>query len=316
MSLRIKFGSCLILIGIFMGLFVLIIFILCAFYVQNRGVIQHKKLVRKISDHSNLFGPINCLFYCFSTIKKSVYIDVDNFPELKVLEDNWKVIRDEAIALNNDTHIKSSEEKDDLGFNSFFKTGWKRFYLKWYGASLHSANKLCPKTVDLINSISSIKGAMFAMLPPGARLVKHRDPYAGSFRYHLGLTTPNSEECFISVDGKKYYWKDGEAVMFDETFIHFAENKTNTNRIVLFLDIKRPTKFFIVDWINEIFSRIVLAATTTKNMDGDKIGGINRLFPHIFKVRLIGKKIKKLNKILYYILQYSIYLLLIYAVFF
>ena len=256
------------------------------------------------------------MFYCFSTIKKSVYIDVDNFPELKVLEDNWKVIRDEAIALNNDTHIKSSEEKDDLGFNSFFKTGWKRFYLKWYGASLHSANKLCPKTVDLINSISSIKGAMFAMLPPGARLVKHRDPYAGSFRYHLGLTTPNSEECFISVDGKKYYWKDGEAVMFDETFIHFAENKTNTNRIVLFLDIKRPTKFFIVDWINEIFSRIVLAATTTKNMDGDKIGGINRLFPHIFKVRLIGKKIKKLNKILYYILQYSIYLLLIYAVFF
>ena len=316
MSLRIKFGSCLILIGIFMGLFVLIIFILCAFYVQNRGVIQHKKLVRKISDHSNLFGPINCLFYCFSTIKKSVYIDVDNFPELKVLEDNWKVIRDEAIALNNDTHIKSSEEKDDLGFNSFFKTGWKRFYLKWYGASLHSANKLCPKTVDLINSISSIKGAMFAMLPPGARLVKHRDPYAGSFRYHLGLTTPNSEKCFISVDGKKYYWKDGEAVMFDETFIHFAENKTNTNRIVLFLDIKRPTKFFIVDWINEIFSRIVLAATTTKNMDGDKIGGINRLFPHIFKVRLIGKKIKKSNKILYYILQYSIYLLLIYAVFF
>ena len=299
-----------------MGLSVLIIFILCAFYVQNRGVVQHKKLVRKISDHSNLFGPINCLFYCFSKIKKSVYIDVDNFPELKVLEDNWIAIRDEAIALNNDTHIKSSEEKDDLGFNSFFKTGWKRFYLKWYGASLHSANKLCPKTVDLINSISSIKGAMFAMLPPGARLVKHRDPYAGSFRYHLGLTTPNSEECFISVDGKKYYWKDGEAVMFDETFIHFAENKTNTNRIVLFLDIKRPTKFFIVDWINEIFSRIVLAATTTKNMDGDKIGGINRLFPHIFKVRLIGKKIKKLNKILYYILQYSIYLLLIYAVFF
>ena len=154
------------------------------------------------------------------------------------------------------------------------------------------------------------------MLPPGARLVKHRDPYAGSLRYHLGLITPNSEECFISVDGQKYYWKDGESVIFDETFIHFAENKTDTNRIVLFLDIKRPVNFFMIDWINEVFSRIFKAATTTKNMDGDKIGGINRLFPYIFKVRLIGKKIKKTNRIFYYILQYTIYLLLIYIIFF
>ena len=299
-----------------MGLTVLFIFIICAFYVQNRGDVQHNKLIRKISDHSNIFGPINCLFYGFSTIKKSVYIDVGHFPELKVLKDNWKVIRDEAVRLNDDTQIKPSKEKDDLGFNSFFKTGWKRFYLKWYGASLYSANKLCPKTVDLINSIPSIKGAMFAMLPPGARLVKHRDPYAGSFRYHLGLITPNSEDCFIFVDGKKYYWKDGEAVMFDETFIHYAENKTDTNRIVLFLDVKRPVNFFLVDWINELFSRIFMAATTTKNMDGDKIGGINRLFPYIFKVRLIGKKIKKLNRGLYYILQYSIYMLIIYGIFF
>jgi beta-hydroxylase len=72
----------------------------------------------------------------------------------------------------------------------------------------------------------------------------------------------------------------------------------------------------MIDWINEVFSRIFMAATTTKNMDGDKIGGINRLFPYIFKVRLIGKKIKKTNRIFYYILQYTIYLLLIYIIFF
>ena len=95
-----------------MGLTVLFIFIICAFYVQNRGDVQHNKLIRKISDHSNIFGPINCLFYGFSTIKKSVYIDVGHFPELKVLKDNWKVIRDEAVRLNDDTQIKSSKEKD------------------------------------------------------------------------------------------------------------------------------------------------------------------------------------------------------------
>lgn len=299
-----------------MGLIVLTVFILCAIYVQNRGVVKHKKLVRKISDHSNILGPINCLFYGFSTLKKSAYINVDNFPELKVFQDNWEEIREEAVNLNDKAQIKSSDEQDDLGFNSFFKTGWKRFYLKWYGSSLESANELCPKTVELLNSVRSVKGAMFAMLPPGARLVKHRDPYAGSLRYHLGLVTPNSEECFISVDGEKYYWKDGEPVIFDETFIHYAENKTETNRIVLFLDVKRPVNFFLVDWINEIFSRVVLAASGTKNMEGDKVGIINRIFPYIYKVRMVGKRIKKFNRPFYYALQYAIYLLIIYVLFF
>ncbi len=111
-----------------MGFFVLLVFILCAFYVQNRGTVQHEKLVRKISDHSNLFGPINCLFYFFSTIKKSVYINVNNFPELKVLEDNWKIIRDEAVKLNNQTHIKSSEEKKmTLDSIHFLKQAGKDF---------------------------------------------------------------------------------------------------------------------------------------------------------------------------------------------
>ena len=115
--------------------------------------------------------------------------------------------------------------------------------------------QLCPQTVALLESIPTVKGAMFAMLPPGARLVKHRDPYAGSLRYHLGLATPNSDDCFIDVDGQRYSWRDGEAVMFDETFIHYAENTSEQNRIILFIDVKRPVTFFLVDWINRLFSR-------------------------------------------------------------
>lgn len=228
-----------------MGLTVFIIFVLCAIYVQNRGQIQQEKFTRKITDHSNILAPINCLFYAFSSVKNQPYIDVKPFTELKVLHENWEVIRDEAINLSDSSQIKSANKLDDLGFNSFFRTGWKRFYLKWYGSTLQSANNMCPKTVELLNAIPSIKGAMFAMLPPGARLVKHRDPYAGSLRYHLGLVTPNSEDCFISVDGEKYSWKDGEPVMFDETFIHYAENMTDKERIILFLDIKRPVNFFL-----------------------------------------------------------------------
>ena len=299
-----------------MGLILLVIFIFCAMYVQQRGVVQHAKLTRKLSDHSNVMAPVNCLFYAFSRVKNTAYIDVNHFPELKLLQDNWEVIRDEAIGLNNASRIKASDDLDDLGFNSFFRTGWKRFYLKWYGATLMSANQLCPNTVALINKIPSIKGAMFAMLPPGARLVKHRDPYAGSLRYHLGLVTPNSDDCYIDVDGQKYSWRDGEAVIFDETFIHYAENRTDKNRIILFLDVKRPVNFFLVDWFNRLFSRIVLAAAATKNVEGDKVGFLNRAFAYIYQLRLVGKKIKAFSPVLYYAMQYALYALLIYLLFF
>jgi beta-hydroxylase len=299
-----------------MGLIILGIFIVCAFYVQTRGVVPHDNITRRFTDHANLLAPINCLFYLFSREKNSAYVDVNNYPELKILQDNWQMIRDEAINLNNAAHIKISTDLDDLGFNSFFRTGWKRFYLKWYGSNLNSAEQLCPKTLALLNQLPAVKGAMFTMLPPGARLGKHRDPYAGSLRYHLGLVTPNSDDCYISVDGEKYSWRDGEAVMFDETYIHHAENKTDQNRIILFLDIKRPTTFFLVDWINEIFSRVVVAASATKNIKGDKVGLLNRIFSYVYQISVFGKKIKAFNKPLYKFLQYSLYAAIIYWIFF
>ncbi|GLR63634.1 aspartyl/asparaginyl beta-hydroxylase domain-containing protein [Marinospirillum insulare] len=299
-----------------MGLCILFIFILCAIYVQKRGKVHHNKLSRKITDHSNLLAPINCLFYAFSKVGNQPYFDTKLFPQLKIFEEHWEEIRDEALALHKETHIKASDELDDLGFNSFFKAGWKRFYLKWYGANLPSAQRLCPRTIELINSVPEIKGAMFTMLPPGGRLVNHRDPYAGSIRYHLGLATPNSDECYIDVDGEKYSWRDGEAVMFDETYIHYAANNTEENRIIFFLDVKRPVNFLPVDWLNTVFSRVVLAASATKNTEGDKVGLLNKMFASVQKLRMLGKKLKKFSPFLYYASQYLIYALLIYLIFF
>lgn len=299
-----------------MGLTIFVIFVLCSIYVQNRGQVQHARFVRRLTDHANFLAPINCLFYAFSREKTTPYVDANNYPELKVLQDNWQLIRDEALQLNDAAHIKASADLDDLGFNSFFRTGWKRFYLKWYGANLKSAEQLCPKTLALLNQLPQVKGAMFTMLPPGARLGAHRDPYAGSLRYHLGLVTPNSDDCYIDVDGQRYSWRDGEVVMFDETYIHSAENKTDKNRIILFLDIKRPVNFFLVDWFNRAFSRLVVAGAATKNIKGDKVGFLNYVFGVVYRIGLVGKKLKAFNRPLYNVVQYGLYIGLLYLIFF
>lgn len=299
-----------------MGLIILAVFVVCAVYVQTRGRVKHVKFSRRITDHANLLAPINCLFYMFSRHGNPRYYDTDLFPDLDVIRDDWEMIRDEAVAMHTGQEIKASESLDDLGFNSFFRRGWKRFYLKWYGSSLPSAQTLCPKTTALLESVPSVKAAMFAMLPPGGKLVKHRDPYAGSLRYHLGLMTPNSDACYLNVDGEDYSWRDGQAVIFDETYIHFAENAADSDRIILFLDVKRPMNNPVVDWVNKIFSRIVMGASATKNLPGDKVGFLNRIFGGVYQIRIVTKKIKAFNVPLYYTLQYAFYAALIWLIFF
>ncbi|EQA6246803.1 lipid A hydroxylase LpxO [Pseudomonas aeruginosa] len=293
-----------------MKVLILAAYALSILYVHFRGRVRHK-LSRQLSDHSSFLAPINCLMYLFSKVPNRPYLAPQTFPELQVLVDNWQAIRSEALHLHDAGNIKRSEQYDDIGFNSFFKSGWKRFYLKWYDEAHPSAGQLCPQTTTLLRQIPSVKAAMFAELPPGSKLVRHRDPYAGSLRFHLGLFTPNDPACFIEVDGERYHWRDGEAVVFDETFIHYAENATEHNRIILFCDIERPLTQGWATAFNRWFSRNVMAAAAAPNNAGDRTGGLNRIFDSLYKIRLQGKRLKKRNRKLYYLQKWSFFALVL-----
>lgn len=207
------------------GLYFLAAFVFCGTLVHYRSRVRHT-YSRQLIDHSTLLAPINCLIYLFSKIPARPYRDIKDFPEINLLRENWRLIRNEALALNENAKIAASDALDDIGFNSFFRTGWRRYYLKRYGTELKSVLCDCPQTAGLLNQIPSIKAAIFASLPPEATLVRHRDPFAGSLRYHLGLECPGHPDCAIYVDSEPYVWRNGEDVIFDETFIHCAENKT------------------------------------------------------------------------------------------
>jgi beta-hydroxylase len=282
---------------------VLYVFIVAAMFVHYRGRVRHS-FFRQLTDHSSLMAPYNALMYLFSAVPNRPYVDVRQFPELRPLQDNWQVIRDEALSLFDEGHIRAAATYNDLGFNSFFKTGWKRFYVKWYDQPLPSARALCPKTVALVQSIPSVNAAMFALLPPGSKLGAHRDPFAGSLRYHLGLVTPNSDSCRIVVDGQPYAWRDGEPVMFDETFIHTAENKSDVTRIILFCDVERPLRFAPVRWLNHLMEVTAIRASQTENAPGDRVGLLNHLFNGAYRVRRIGKWIKKKSRVAHYTLKW------------
>ncbi len=157
---------------------------------------------------------------------------------------------------------------------------------------------------------------MFAMLPAGGDLGRHRDPFAGSLRYHLGLVTPNSDACRIVVDGESYSWRDGEAVMFDETFIHWAENRTDVDRLILFCDVERPLTSRIVARLNHWIERTFVRASQTENVPGDKVGLLNRIFGVAYYLRLPAKALKRWNKYVYYAGKWLLLAAILYLVFF
>ena len=278
-----------------------------AAYVHYRGQAR-LSFARQLSDHSTLFAPLNWLIYTFSAVPNRPILDLADFPHLKPLLDNWQIIRDEAMQLQEQGAVRASDKHDDIGFNSFFRTGWKRLYVKWYDDPLPSARRSCPRTVALVNSIPSIKGAMFASLPPGATLVAHRDPFAGSIRFHLGLMTPNDDRCRIYIDGKPYSWRDGEGIVFDETFIHKAYNETDKQRIILFCDVERPVRNRFVAGVSRFFSDHVMRQSATSNEATDPVGFFNRAFRYIYKIRLAGKALKRWNRKVYYAVKYALML--------
>jgi len=279
-------------------------------YIHFRGKAR-LPLGRQLLDHSVLFAPINALLILNSRVSRAPYLDTAEIPELARLRDNWRTIRDEARQLAERSHIKAAAKHDDIGFNSFFKYGWKRFYLKWYDASHPSAQALCPETVALLRELPRVKAAMFAELPPGGRLNPHRDPYAGSLRYHLGLYTPNDDGCHIIVDGQPYSWRDGQDVLFDETYVHHAYNQCDTTRIILFCDVERPVKWRWVGRFNRWFGRVVMSAASSPNEQTDQTGAINRLTHLHWKADQQRKRFKAWNRKAYRATKYGLIALVI-----
>ncbi|MDX1454039.1 MAG: aspartyl/asparaginyl beta-hydroxylase domain-containing protein [Gammaproteobacteria bacterium] len=272
-----------------------------------RGEYRHPSLKPYLRKCWPMFAPLNCLLYMATERRAARPLpSLEDFPELAVIRDNWETIRSEALGLYENQEfdrIKTpgNEGYYDVGFHTFFKSGWSKYYLKWYGYTHHSGQRSCPRTVELLEGISSVKGALFTLLPPGGKLRRHSDPFACSLRYHLGLATPNSDDCWIEVDGQKYSWRDGEAFLFDETYVHHAANETDQYRLILMCDVARPMNLFgrLVNWVYCQFMRL----TIVPNDSSDRAGGINALFSGVAPMLEKGKQLKKTNRPLYKLIK-------------
>ena len=281
-----------------------------AYVYRWRGRARYSSFPEYLRKSWPVFAPLNCLLY-LSTHRpaRSAVLDADYLQGIDVIRRYWPRIRYEALALYHSGELEATSTADsvgfhDLGFRTFYKRGWRKFYLKWYDEPHPSARRLCPETVRLLEYVPGIRAAMFSLLPPGAELSLHSDPMACSFRYHLGLETPNDDGCFINVDGTPLSWRNGKDFVFDETYPHYARNETDAMRLILMCDVDRPMNL-LGRAFNSLY-RFIPRAMMVPNTSEDSRGEISWLFSAIMPLRRKAVALKESNRELYNALKLSL----------
>lgn len=174
--------------------------------------------------------------------------DINNeFPSNKLFENNYQEIKKEFKEYNDHhkkeincfrsnnpllSNIDSIDPKNDYC--------WRTLYLKKTGKIIEDKMKHFPKTMELIKH-DQIHNAFFSILDPHVEIKPHVGYYKGYLRYHLGIIIPeeNGKKPYIICGNEKYEWKEGKGVLFDDMYLHYVNNNTNQQRVVLYLDIKR-----------------------------------------------------------------------------
>ena len=54
-----------------------------------------------------------------------------------------------------------------------------------------------------------------------------------------------TEDKSLVVRGRRYYWHEGEGVVFDDTYLHDAANESDDVRVVLWLDLLKPLPWYL-----------------------------------------------------------------------
>jgi aspartyl/asparaginyl beta-hydroxylase (cupin superfamily) len=178
------------------------------------------------------------------TINKLFYSVEEIEPKLNEIFKIKENILNETISVNT-TNNEWKEWTEKYLYSN--PDGWKIFPFYAFGIWIKDNCKKCPTIYNFIKSIPGLKLATLSKLKGNTKLNLHQGWAFHSnyvIRCHYGLIIP--ENCFVYVrddetdrEDIKYHHKF-EWLIFDDSKFHLAENNSNSDRIVLILDIERP----------------------------------------------------------------------------
>ena len=118
---------------------------------------------------------------------------------------------------------------------------WEQLVLYDNGEMVERACELFPVTTSVVSTISETSHLgmiSLSMVFPGTHIIPHCGPTNARLRVHLCIC--ESQDAYIFVGGHELRWKEGECIMFDDSFEHEVWHRGRAPRIVLILDVWHP----------------------------------------------------------------------------
>ncbi|XP_054446151.1 aspartyl/asparaginyl beta-hydroxylase isoform X8 [Pteronotus mesoamericanus] len=159
---------------------------------------------------------------------------------VKSLERNWKLIRDEGVAVMDKTKGLFLPEDENLRE----KGDWSQFTLWQQGRKNENACKGAPKTCSLLDKFPETTGCRrgqikYSIMHPGTHVWPHTGPTNCRLRMHLGLVIPK-EGCKIRCANETKTWEEGKVLIFDDSFEHEVWQDATSFRLIFIVDVWHP----------------------------------------------------------------------------
>ncbi|NWU26720.1 ASPH hydroxylase, partial [Dyaphorophyia castanea] len=159
---------------------------------------------------------------------------------VKSLEKNWKLIRDEGLAVMDKKRSLFLPEDENLRE----KGDWSQFTLWQQGRKNENACKSVPKTCALLERFPEATGCRrgqikYSIMHPGTHVWPHTGPTNCRLRMHLGLVIPR-EGCRIRCAQENRDWEEGKVLIFDDSFEHEVWQDAESYRLIFIVDVWHP----------------------------------------------------------------------------
>uniref|UniRef100_A0A673B1Z9 Aspartyl/asparaginyl beta-hydroxylase-like n=1 Tax=Sphaeramia orbicularis TaxID=375764 RepID=A0A673B1Z9_9TELE len=169
------------------------------------------------------------------TPKETGYTDL-----VKMLERNWKTIRDEALAVMDRNTGQFIPEEENLRE----KGEWGQYTLWQQGKKVGNSCQGVPKTCSLLEKHPEATGCKrgqikFSVMHPGTHVWPHTGPTNCRLRMHLGLVIPK-QGCRIRCTTETRQWEEGKVLIFDDSFEHEVWQDADSYRLIFIVDVWHP----------------------------------------------------------------------------
>jgi len=191
-------------------------------------------------------------FLYFPGLPEGPYHDPALHPWSATLVEAFDAIHAEAMSVMRDndaledflTFTPGQSKAGYLGGDGP-RPAWDAFFFYRHGERYDANHARCPQTSQLLDSIElcEVHGQApeicFSVLQPGTTIMPHHGVTNTRLVYHLPLVVP--EQCALNVfGGGEHHWREREPMMFDDTYMHEAWNRSAQTRIILLMDCWNP----------------------------------------------------------------------------